>query len=515
MAVSNSKNYLKTYIWQGLALFLRFLSMFIVVPFLSAEPKIYGVYAICISALIFLNYADLGFLRASQKYAAECYAQNKRFEEMRFIGFGIFVLLVFVSLISIVFLFFSFYPDKLIEGLDTIQLKHIASSLLLILSIFTPFIAIQRMASIIFDIRMQGYINKRISILASAISILSVFYFFSSEKYLIIEYFLFFQSINFLSTIVMLIIAKRIYKYDIIKLFKNISYNRKVFLKSKSLAFSSFFAMIAWVIFYEIDQIVIGRFISVEKVAFFAISIMFATLFRSIFGIIFAPFGVRANYFVGNNDEQGLDLFIKRVLILTAPITILPTIAISIISKPLILTWVGPDYYESIIMAQLFALVFSMSFITYIASAYMVAKEKINEIYYISILMPFIYWIGIYLSYSYLNLISFPLFKLIVTFLSVIYYLYILHKYIKFSWLYFIKKIIKPISIPILFLVFTLTQIVYVFPLEKSRLNFLVVITITGLVILMSFIIQYLVSEEIRQIVKTIIKDITNQKSIK
>lgn len=511
MTTTNSTNYLKTYIWQGLSLFLRLLSMFIVVPFLSEEPKLYGVYAICISILIFLNYADLGFLRASQKYAAEYYAQNKRFEEMKFIGFGIFVLLVFALLISLIFLFYFFYPYKLIEGLDSDQRKHIASSLFLILSIFTPLIVLQRMASIIFDIRIQGYINKRVSIVASAISILSVFYFFSGEKYLIIEYFFFLQCINFLSTIIMLLIAKRIYNYDVIELFKNIRYNKVIFLKSKSLAFSSFFTMIAWVLFYEIDQIIIGRFMSVEKVAIFAISITFATLFRSIFGIIFAPFGVRANYFVCTKDEKGLEFFIKRILILTAPITILPTIAISIISKPLILTWVGPDYFESIVLAELFALVFSMSFITYIASAYMVAKEKIDEMYFISLLMPFLYWGGIYLSYSHLNLISFPIFKLIVTFLSVIYYLYVLYKYINISWRYFIENVIKPVLIPILFLVLTLTKLLNFFPFEKSRLSFLIIITITALMILTSFVIQYLVSKEIRWIVKNIIKDITKQ----
>lgn len=505
---SNSKNYIKTYIWQGLALCLRFLSLFIVVPFLSSEPKIYGIYAVCISVLIFLNYADLGFLISSIKYATESFAKGNRKDEMKFIGFGSFVLLLFGFLISIIFLFYSIYPFKLVDGLDTPELKHIASSLMLILSIFTPLIVLQRMVSIIFNIRLHGYVNKIVSIVFSIIAIISTFYFFSNGKYLIVEYFLFFHSLNFISTIIMFVIAKKRYDYDIVALFKCIKFDKKIFSKSKKLAYSSLFTMISWVCFYEIDQVVIGKFIGVEKVALFAIAIMFATLFRSIFSIIFTPFNVRANYFVGNNDDDGLKEFIKRVLILTAPITILPTVALSIVSEPLILSWVGASYKESIVMSRIFALLFTFSFITYSASAYIISKEKIKEMYYISISLPIIYWLGVYISYPYFNINAFPIFKLTAIIISVIYYIFLLKKDINFTWSFFLKDVLGGLFFPLVALFVILGFALKYLPIEKSKFNFLVVAGFTGCVILFSFIIQFFASKKLRKLVLIIIKDI-------
>ena len=69
--------------------------MFIVIPYLTSEPEIYGIYTVCISVSIFLAYADLGFLSAGQKYAAEYFAKGKRQEEIKVIGFTTFILLVF------------------------------------------------------------------------------------------------------------------------------------------------------------------------------------------------------------------------------------------------------------------------------------------------------------------------------------------------------------------------------------------------------------------------------------
>lgn len=102
-----SKDYLKNYIVQGVSLILRFLSLLIVVPALSENPELYGVYAVCISVVVFLSYVDLGFLTSSIKYASESYSQGNRDEEMNFIGFGGMVTLLVTMLLSIVFFLFK------------------------------------------------------------------------------------------------------------------------------------------------------------------------------------------------------------------------------------------------------------------------------------------------------------------------------------------------------------------------------------------------------------------------
>lgn len=505
---SNTRNYLKIYFWQILSLFLRFLTLFIVVPFLSYKPVIYGVYSVCISILIFLNYADLGFMTSSTKYAAEAYSRGNREEETEFIGFGAFILIFFSFILSFFFFYSSYNLDFLFSELNDIEVKKIAYLLLILLAIFTPLIALQRIVSIIFNIRMQGYINKIVSIITSFITIISTFYFFSNGKYMIVEYFLFFQIMNFIGTLVMFLIAKKKYHYNLMDLFKKIRFSNKIYLKSKNLAFSGFYIMISWVLFYELDQAIIGRFIDLNKVAIFSISVMLATLFRSIFGIIFTPFNIRANHYVGVNNEEGLNEFIKRILLVTAPITILPSIGISIISKPLILTWVGIGYIESVSLAKLFALLFSMSFITYTTTSYLVAKEKIKEMYLISVLIPLIYWLGVYLIHPYVGLISFPIFKLITVFLSVIYYLYILNKYLKLSIVYFLKEVFMPVFIPAIYLILIMNFALIYLPENKSKLSFIIVIFFASCIIMSSFILQYIMSKKIKLTVNNIFKEL-------
>lgn len=84
-------NYVKIYFWQGISVLLNLFAMFIVIPRISNNPSIYGIYIVCISANIFLTYADLGFVGAGYKYASECFARKDFKEEMKIVGFVGFI----------------------------------------------------------------------------------------------------------------------------------------------------------------------------------------------------------------------------------------------------------------------------------------------------------------------------------------------------------------------------------------------------------------------------------------
>ena len=66
------KNYIHTYLWQSIALILHFFSFIIVIPFISENKEIFGIYSVCVSISIFLSYADLGFVKTAQKYGDQC-----------------------------------------------------------------------------------------------------------------------------------------------------------------------------------------------------------------------------------------------------------------------------------------------------------------------------------------------------------------------------------------------------------------------------------------------------------
>ena len=501
---SYHSNYIKIYFWQGAAFTLRFFSMFIVTPYLTKEPSIYGIYAICISVSIFLSYADLGFLRAGQKYAAESYVRGERASEMKYIGFGSFVLLIFVFLFVLIFSYLGFNPHILINCLDTTEKISVASSLLFILASFAPVTVLQRMVSMIFDIRLESYINQRISVFASIITIASVFYFFRNGNYRIVPYFFFSQSINFIVVLINIWLAKIKYNYDIKNLFKCVSFNSSIYKKTNSLAYSGLYLIVVWIIFYELDPIAIGKIAGVEKVAIYSIAFTFATLFRSIYVILFSPFTVRANYYVGKGDDEGLKRFCLQLFSFSAPLVILPTIAFALIAKPFIINWVGSDFTESIDLARLFSLIFSLSFISYSASMILIAKVRIKEMYIISSIQPLLYWIGILITYSFLGLLSFGIFKFVATLVSEVFYLFIIIKFLGISVRELFQTSIYPIILPLIFLTFSLVFANIYFPYEKSKINLLIVLGTTTILIITSFIIQYFTSLNIRIFIKNL-----------
>lgn len=488
---------------------LNFASMFIVVPYLTKEPSIYGIYTVCISISIFLVYADLGFVGAGQKYAAEYYARGETDKEVKVIGFISFILLLFLALIMAVFFYFSFNPQLLLKGLENPANIKIASNLMLILASFAPAIVLQRMVQVIFAIRLEDYLAQRILVIANLLKIISVLYFFKSGNYQIVAYFLFCQATNAVAYSVCMIIARNKFKYNFILLFKSIKFNQTIYKEVNKLAFTSLFLIISWILYYEIDNIVIGRFLGVEKVAIYAVGFTLLTIFRTIYGILFSPLVIRFNHFIGLDNVEGLKTYIMQIMILTAPLVIMPVIAVVIISKPFILSWVGVKYNDSIIIAQILILCNFSTFITQPIGSLLIAQEKIKLMYTIGFVVPIVYWVGIIVSYNYLGLASFAIFTFVAITIPALYYLNYVLKFLNISLLYFLREVITPMLGPLVFLCSFLMLIYVYLPVEKSKENLFIVVSATALAITIAFIIQYFASAKIRNMAKAIISNIT------
>ncbi len=493
-----SKAYIKNYIAQALSFILRFISLLIVVPYLSKDPNIYGIYSLCVSVIVFLSYADLGFLASSTKYATESFSQGNEIEEMSLIGFGGFLTLIISLLASGVFIYLSFNPEKLISDLESNESIFISSRLLITLAFSTPFIVLQRILSIIFEIRLKGYISKLITAGTNTIVIISTFFFFRDGNYLIVEYYYFQNIMIIVSVIFLLIVLKYRLNYNLLDFFKSFRFSFKFYNLTKRLAFPSLLGVLSWVVFYELDQIVVGKLDGSKAIAFFTLGLTFASLFRTIYGIIFEPFLVRANYLVGNNDYVGLNEFLKNILMLTAPLTVLPTIAFSLNAEYLVFAWVGRTYEESIIFVKFFSLLFTFSFISYVSGIFLTSTARVKEINIISFLMPFIYWTGVYSIYSIYGLVVFPIFKLVTIFFTIIYNVYLLNKYNVVSIRYLLNHIFFNLLISTTFLFITIPLGMRFIPKEQSLNNLLLILLITIALVLCSIIFYYLITKKSR-----------------
>jgi O-antigen/teichoic acid export membrane protein len=498
--------YINTYFWQFLAFLVRFISMFIVMPYLTKDPSTYGIYAACVSVTIFFGYADFGFMRSGQKFASENIGIENRNEEMRFIGFTTFILVVFTILIALILFILSFKPVILLKGVNTISQIEIASKLLLILAIFTPVSIFHRMISMIFEIRLDGYIYQRVSLIASLATISSVLFFFKNNDYKIVQYFLFSQFVNLFSIFVCYKISQQKYNYNYLELFKKIRFDKQIYRKCSKLAFSGIYVMIAAIIFYEIDNVIISKYIGIREVAIYSISISFSNLFRLFFGTLFAPFYVRMNYFIANNEIEELKVFCIKIITNTAPLIILPITTFILISKSFILSWVGSKYLDSAAISNFIALTFVISFFSYTASMLLTAMEEVKEMYIITTVQPIMFWFCIFLFYPTYGLITFGFFKFMAVFIAEIFYFNILRNKINLNFSLIINKILKPIILPLMSLIFILIFFKNEFPFSKSKLN-LAYISLLGLCALsFSFFVLYFTSFDFKVSLNRIFK---------
>lgn len=486
-------------------------SLFIVIPYISDNKVVYGVYSVCISTAIFLTYADLGFISASLKFAGESYAQGDKDKEIRFFGFSTFILVTFVALIATVYLIFSLEPTLLIKDIQNSQHVSIASKLLLIQAIFSFNTVVQRYVAGVFQVRVEQYIYQKINIFASALKISSVFYFFGSGKYDIVGYFLFIKLVDFLTQCIAVFIINQRYRLSIVALIRSVRFDREIFNATKQLAFSSLFATIAWILYYELDIVVIGWLFGAREVAVFALAFTFAQFLRSLTSVILSPFQSRYNHFVGLQDMKGLKSFVKRVILFALPIFVLGIISIVVFSDSFVLSWAGVEYYDSGDILKLLVANFMFSFIVIPGSSIIVALQKIRLIYLINFTIVSVYWLGIILSKNSLGMMSFPVFKLVAGTVGFLFYLKFISEFLNENLLSFLKGSLGKIIFAFLIQIIMLLLIINYLPMTKGSTNLAVVISAAAGCSLVGLIVLYFTSNYYKRLISDNLLKILNK----
>ncbi len=506
MDISYNKNYLKIYVWQFAAMITNMLSFFVVIPFLSKEPTLYGIYSICASTVLLLNYADIGFLSAGYKYAAESFARGNRAYEIRVTGFVLFVLSIFVLLFAGLMLLLFLFPNILIADLVSPRERAFASQLFVILLLSSPSVLLQKAAYIIYGIRLEDFIYQRLMLVANLIKIGSVYIFLSHGPANIVGYFLFIQLISFLAFVSSLAIAWKRYQYDFGLLIRSIRFSKEVYATARALAFSSLLGTATWVLFHELDLYAIARFLGPKEAGFYAIGLSVFALIRSFNGIIFTPFGTRFNHFRGLHDEKGLQAFYGKVVTLTQPIVLFPTLSVILFMSPLILCWVGPGYEASVKAGRLLSAVFLFSFVASPAGMLILAREQTRVMNFVSLVLASVYWSGVLLTVHHLGINSFAYMKLISFSLSVVIYWLVSTRLLQLSSITLLGRIILP-ALPAVAAVTALSIVsVNYMPHAQGKGNLLFVALNVGVVALVGMAVNVAFSPQIRTLIKEFYK---------
>ena len=310
---------------------------------------------------------------------------------------------------------------------------------------------------------------------------------------------MFTQIVNFIASLLTLFIAKKRYNYNFRDLFRFLRFNKSVFDKTKGLAFASLFMTISWILYYELDSVGIAKLLGAKQVAIFAIGLTVLSFFRTIFGILFSPFNVRFNHIIGLGDENMLKPFYLNIVTILAPFVVFPIITIAILARPIVLTWVGTDYVASIAVIQLLVFCNVFAFIAYPTSFMLIARERQRTLYFVNALLPIVFWAGVLSTISSFGVNSFAVFKLVALIVSSFVLYKLMIDYLNLNILDSVKKIFLPMLFPVLFLIFATFLIRDYLPVEKSKVNLLVVAIVMGALIFLSFVIQYFVSQTWRQ----------------
>ena len=490
----------KIYFWNIISIITNFLSVFIVTPYLTSEHSIYGIYTLIGAVYIFFSYADLGFMGAAQKFAAEYYIKNEIDEEQRVIGFAGFILFLLIALYCIFILIAAFNPSILIKDISNPREIDIAFKLLIILAVSSPSFVFQRVLQVIFAIRLKDYIFQRVVILTNALKIIIAFILFSSNKaYPIVTYFLASQLCNFLSMLWGLYVVRKKFNYPILNLLKYFRFSKDAFQKTKSLAGVSIFLVLCWILYYELDALVISRLLGASALAVYAIGLTLSSYFRAVFGIIFNPFSAKFNHFVGLNQFDELSLYFIKVVRFSIPLTVFPVLIIYFTIKSFIFSWVGPDYESSIVIAKYLVLCYIGSFITYPSGLILIANEKIKTLYIVNAIMPFVYWIGISITISYWGIKSFAIFKLISFLIVIILYFIITGREYSRSLFALFLSVLNSVFLPIAGISLLIYFLLPYMPYAKSTENLLFYFFYIIFIYLTSLLIYILSVNEVKQ----------------
>lgn len=386
-----STDYINIYFWRLLSLISGFLSLIVVLPRLSSNVELFGLYSFCTAFLMYLSYADIGFLNSGQKFAAEEVAKGNLEEEYKIFGFTFSILILMFIPFSILLFIFYMNPELILNNSNQYTL-NIASKLFLVISLLVPIqIFLQRIVSQMLIIRLKDYIFYRIELAANLIKIFSVFLFFRDDKYLIYEYFLFITIVSIISPIITALISKKVTNYSFRKLFFSFNLSRKYFDLTKSLAFSTLAITFGFVIYFELDLLIIGKIFGLEEVGIYAIGFTVLNFLRNIANIFYAPFSQRFNHLIGLDDEENLIIMFNKVINYIFPIYFISHFVLFFAIDKMIPLWVGVDYQDSIFICKLMIIISLFGVITVPAQYYFISKKMYDFLYILAVSLPFIF----------------------------------------------------------------------------------------------------------------------------
>lgn len=329
--------------------FLDVLVNFLLVPFiiLHIGKEDYGVFILLFTIYVYFDLFDFGIPSAIIKYTAEYQITNeqKKLEEILNSALTIYVTIGFVVFVGFIVIsqFFSRWFNvssfNYAEGRIVVILMGIGAFLSWPLKLFTNSIRGLQLYnwSVVFEV---------FCLIGKALLI----FFLLKKGYGLFHLVLINIVFIIINALLCAIAVRRFIPYWFIKFPYFNAFNLKFIF---NFSFLIFVSSLLKVIFFSVDRILVGVYISVTAVAVYSVGSYFQHFVRLAIGIITEPMWPATAAMEGKSDLKGQqDSLIKGTKYTLW--LLLPFIAILIsFAEPFILHWLGNDFKSSVCIAQI------------------------------------------------------------------------------------------------------------------------------------------------------------------
>jgi len=162
---------------------------------------------------------------------------------------------------------------------------------------------------------------------------------------------------------------------------KSLRLRKEYFQLSKELALSSFILTLAFILYYEMDLLIIGWLFSMQDVALYAIGFTFLNFLRNLWNILYSPISQRLNHYSAYSSDVKISQILSKIIEYTLPLYLILTLSLTLFAEPMILFWVGSEYHSSIGIFQILMISMFFGVIIRPASYYFIARLKHKLMY--------------------------------------------------------------------------------------------------------------------------------------
>ncbi len=327
--------------WMGMVLTL--VITFFFTPYLIGElgKSQYGIWSLVFSLVAYMRLADVGMNQAVARYFSKYYAVSdwKQLNEVVSSAARIYVIVSIVIVAASALLAFGVLRYFQIEA----ELLKIAQITLLVIGInqAVTYIMIPFAALLPFHrADILNYFDIGTLVVQTAIIVLLL-----EMGYGLVAMALLVLTLN---------IVSHLWRYTIRRrLFPEVKFSRTAISSEKTRELlhyggTSLLIVAAWIVIFQTDNIVIGRFLSMEAVAVYAVPAMIITQLRNSIGAIATPIVPTISHIEAESDEtEVMKIYFKSsryLYYLSAYIGV----GVIMFGGPFILLWVKEGFAQSI-----------------------------------------------------------------------------------------------------------------------------------------------------------------------